>query len=191
MIDVGWSQFVGEESRKSFLDKLLSGFFKKYMSGENGLDIGYAGYLPNVKPILPTAIGIDTNYHGYDGKILPFSDNSQDYVYSSHMLEHVDDYKNMIREMHRVTKVKGFIVIVVPNKFLYEKKDYLPSRWNADHRRFYSPGSLLKEIEDSLIPNTYRIRHLQDNDKNHDYNQPDTEHSNWLYETEVVIEKIA
>lgn len=186
--DNNWSNNVGQESRKTWYKKYYSGFWDKYCQG-NGLDIGFAGYVPNVHPILPTAIGVDTNYPGYDGKILPFPDNSQDYVYSSHFLEHVDDYKTAIREQFRVVKPNGFIIIVVPSKLLYEKKDSLPSRWNADHKRMYQPSDLLREIEESLIPNSYRVRHLRENDENHDYNQSNEEHSKGEYEIEVVIQK--
>ncbi len=184
-----YAKNVGEESRKTWINKFETGFFKKYMSGK-GLDIGGTGYLENVHAILPSAIIVGLDYPGYNGRTLPFADNSQDYVYSSHMLEHVSDYKNMIQEQFRVTKPNGHIVIVVPHKFLYEKKEELPSIWNQDHKRFYTPASLLKEIEDSLQPNTYRIRHLQDNDLHHDYQQSAEEHSKGQYECEVVIQKL-
>lgn len=180
---------VGEESRKTYIDKLSNGFFLKYMYS-NGLDIGFSGYLPNVVPILHSAIGIDTNYPGYDGVTLPFDDNSQGYVYSSHCLEHISNYLQTIKEWYRVVRVGGYIITVVPHRDLYEKKLELPSRWNQDHKRFYTPASLLKEFEDSLPINSFRVRHLQDNDKGHDYNLTVDIHSPGQYEIEFVIEKI-
>lgn len=186
---------VGAESKKTYEEKLDADFFNKFMRGPNitrgcGLDIGYAGYEFDIVPILPNAIGIDFNYPGYDGKTLPFSDNSQDYVYSSHCLEHITDYKSTIQEWFRVVKKHGHIIIVVPHRDLYEKKLQLPSIWNADHKRFYTPASLLKEVEDSLPINSFRVRHLKDNDEGHDYNQPANEHSKGQYEIELVIERI-
>lgn len=180
---------VGGESRKTWEEKLSNGFFLKYMYG-NGLDVGYAGYEPGVVSILDGAIGVDLNYPGYDGKTLPFPDNSQDYVYSSHCLEHIADYKQTILEWFRVTKKGGHIITVVPHRDLYEKKLELPSNWNGDHKRFYTPGSILKEFEESLPHNSFRVRHLQDNDKYHDYDQPAGQHSKGQYELELVIEKI-
>lgn len=180
---------VGEESSKSYQQKHDNGFFKKYMSGK-GLDIGYAGYVEGTQPILDTAVGVDLNFPGYDGKTLPFPDASQDFVYSSHVLEHIEDYKNAIREWYRVTKVGGFIITVVPHRDLYEKKMSPPSRFNEGHLRFYTPASLLKEFEDSLPINTFRVRHLQDNDERHNYNDPPEVHGRWLYEIELVIQKI-
>jgi SAM-dependent methyltransferase len=185
---------VGEESRKSFDRKNtneppLPPFFSRFMRGE-GLDIGYSGYIENVVPILPKATGVDMNYPGYDGRTLPFADNSQDYVYSSHCLEHIDDYVNAIREWYRVAKVGGHIVTVVPHKFLYEKKEQLPSNWNGDHKRFYTPASLLHEFEQALEPNSYRVRFLEDGDTGFDYSIPPEQHSGGEYEITLVIQKI-
>jgi SAM-dependent methyltransferase len=182
-------RLVGEESRKTYEDKLKNGFFEKYMSGE-GLDIGFSGYLDNVVPILENAIGVDTNYPGYDGKTLPFEVCSQDYVYSSHCLEHIQDYKKAIQEWFRVTNVGGHVIIVVPHQYLYEKRKNLPSRWNGDHKRFYTPSSLLKEVEESLPTNTYRVRFLEDGDKDFDYSIDPTQHSKGQYEITLVIQKI-
>lgn len=181
---------VGTEAQQSFETKEENGFFKKYMSGESGLDIGYAGYEMNIKPILPTAIGLDINYPGYDGINLPFKENSQDYVYSSHCLEHIILYRSALKEWHRVTKIGGHIIIIVPHKYLYEKKDAPPSLWNEDHKRFYTPASLLNEVETSLEPNTYRIRLLEDGDRGFDYRIPPNNHSGGQYEITLVIEKI-
>lgn len=186
---MSWGNDVGQESRKTWLQKTLNGFFDKFMSG-NGLDIGFAGYIDGVNPILPTAIGVDTNYPGYDGRTLPFNDNSQDYVYNSHCLEHILDYKKAIQEWHRVTKTGGFIIIVVPHRDLYEKRLTLPSIFNGDHKRFYTSASLLKEVEDSLPINSYKIRHLRENDEGHVYSDPPEIHSRGLYEIELVLQKL-
>lgn len=180
---------VGGESQRTYQEKLSNGFFLKYMFG-NGLDIGYKGYEKNVVSILEGSIGIDLDTPGYDGKTLPFEDNSQQHVYSSHVLEHIADYKQAIQEWYRVVKVGGYIVTVVPHRDLYEKKLTLPSIWNKDHKRFYTPASLLKEFEYSLPVNSFRVRHLRDNDEGHDYNTPVSEHSHGAYEIELVIEKI-
>ncbi len=181
---------VGTESRRTYNDKVNNGFFDKYMSG-NGLEIGGTGYIEGVVPILPTAINIEKDYPGYDGTTLPFSSETQDYVYSSHCLEHIDNYKGSIREWFRVLKVGGHLIISVPHKDLYEKKNSPPSRFNEDHKRFYSSASLLKEIQDSLGINSVRIRHLVENDARHKYNSLDHEHSTGAYEIEVVLEKVS
>lgn len=181
---------VGEESQRTYEEKLNNGFFSTYMTGI-GLDIGYAGYISGVQPILPSAIGIDVDYPGYTDNILPFESNTQDYVYSSHCLEHIFDYRTAIREWHRVTRVGGHIVIIVPHQHLYEKRKFPPSKWNGDHKRFYLPSHLLAEVENSLVPNTYRVRLLEDGDKNFNYSLPPSTHSDGQYEITLVIQKIS
>lgn len=181
---------VGSETRKSYVVRERAGFFRRYLSGPDILEIGFRGYVGPVVPIVDQAIGIDFGYPGYDGLRLPFPDDSQDGVFSSHCLEHIDDYRTAIREWHRVTRVGGHIVIIVPHQYLYEKKRAPPSRWMPDHKRFYTPSSLMREVEDALAPNSYRVRHLADNDLHHDYSLPPEIYSNWCYEIELVIEKI-
>lgn len=181
---------VGEEARKAVRSRVKSGFYERYLSGTAILDIGYRGYVSDVVPIVPGAIGVELDYPGYDGITLPFPDQSQDAVVASHCLEHIPDFRNAIRDWFRVLRIGGFLVVMVPHQFLYEKKRELPSRYNEDHQRFYTPASLVAEIEASLDPNTYRLRHLADNDAGFDYALPPDHHSNGCYEIELVIEKI-
>jgi SAM-dependent methyltransferase len=181
----------GVEAGKTIDAKYRDGFIARYLSGPNILDIGYRGYTDDALPIVPQAIGIDLNYPGYDGKTLPFADNSQDAVFSSHCLEHIDDYRGALREWHRVLRMGGFMIVSVPHQFLYERRLSLPSRWNQDHKRFYTPASLLAEVESSLEPNTYRLRYLTDNDARFTYSSTPEVHPGGCYEIELVLEKIA
>ena len=183
------STMRGPETEKSHDRRIKSGFYDEFMFG-NGLDIGYRGSLKDAEPVLFSAIGIETDYPGYDGKTLPFSDETYDYVFSSHCLEHIENYSQAINEWFRVIKVGGHLVITVPHKFLYEKKRDLPSRWNQDHKRFYTAGKLLTEIEISLIPNSYRVVFLRDNDDGYDYSIPPEKHAAGCYEIELVLKKI-
>ncbi len=190
-MDLDASRTVGPESRKSYADKISNGFFKRFLSGAAILDIGYKGGDPAALPIMPQATGVDLDYPGYDGKTLPFPDNSQDAVYTSHCLEHIEDYRSAIREWFRVLRNGGFLVVAVPHQFLYERRVRMPSAYNRDHKRFYTPSSLLKEIEDSLEPNSYRIRHLIDNDAGFEYEVIPPNFPTGCHEIELVVEKIA
>lgn len=183
------SRKLGPETLKSNDLRKINGFYSKYMSGY-GLDIGFKGDTKDAESVLYDAIGVDKDYPNYDGKKLPFPDESQDYVFTSHVLEHILGPYAAIREWFRVLKVGGYLIIIVPHMFLYEKKFALPSRWNEDHKQFYTPDVLLREIRISLLPNSYRIRHLRDNDDNFDYKIPPNEHSGGCYEIECVIQKI-
>ncbi len=186
-----YGRTVGHEARKSYDDKLDSGFWNRYITGPNVLDIGFRGYDDDVVPIVENAIGVDLDYPGYDGTRLPFDDESQDAVFSSHCLEHIPNHLQVIQDWFRVTKLGGHIITVVPNAMLYERKVRPPSRmagWN--HQRFYTAGKLLSEFESVLVPNTYRIRHLAENDTNYRYDYPTDRHPDGCYEIELVIEKI-
>lgn len=46
---------------------------------------------------------------------LDFKDDTFDVVYSLEVIEHVKEYKNMVKEMTRVTKTGGYIFIQTPN----------------------------------------------------------------------------
>lgn len=181
---------VKGEAGKTYKLKVASGFIRKYLSGSIVLDVGFRGHVAGSVPITPDAVGVDLDFPGYDGMKLPFADESVDAIFTSHVLEHVENYKNTIQNWYRVLKIGGYIVCIVPHQYLYEKRPHLPSRWNIDHKRFYTPGSLLLEFEESLQPNSYRVRHLCDNDLWFDYNRGPDEHSYGCYEIELVIEKI-
>jgi SAM-dependent methyltransferase len=127
---------VGGEVGRTFIDRLINGFFAKYMSDPVILDIGYKGGNENAVPVLPHAIGVDLDYPGYDGIRLPFADGSVDTVFGSHVLEHVGDARLALRDWFRVLRTGGFIVCIVPHQFLYERKQNLPSNWSAAHLRF-------------------------------------------------------
>ena len=117
----------GGEPSKQHISRIENNFYGKYLSGDNVLDIG-GGDGP---AIVPHAKIIDIGFPGYDGLILPFLTSSQDAVFSSHCLEHVDDPVATLKEWFRVLKPKGHLIITVPHQHLYERKMNLPSRWNG------------------------------------------------------------
>jgi SAM-dependent methyltransferase len=183
---------VGGESSKSYDQKIETGFWSRFVTGPSVLDIGFKGYIERgFVPIMDGAIGIDLDYPGYDGRILPFADGTQDAVYSSHCLEHIADYITAIQEWHRVTKIGGHIITAVPSAQLYERKRRPPSKHNQSHMRHYTPASLLAEFETALPPNSYRVRYLAENDAGYDYDLPPDRHPTGCYEVELVIQKIA
>ena len=179
------------EAGRCYLDRIRSGFLDRYCSGSLVLDVGFTGYdNPDRKAGLPNAIGIDLDYPGYDGIRLPFDDGTVDTVFSSHCLEHILFDHAAIRDWYRVLKVGGYMVCMVPSQALYEKRRFLPSWFNVDHKRMYTPSSLAGSFEVALETNSYRVRHLAENDKGFNYNLGPDMHSDGAYEIEIVIEKI-
>lgn len=184
-------RIMGPGATKDHERRLKEGFYEQFLSGDNILDIGFRGGEPLSQPITAKAIGIELDYPGYDGRTLPFPDCSQDAVFSSHCLEHIQDYKEIISDWYRVLKIGGFLIAAVPHRDLYERKKFLPSRFNGDHRRMYTPATLLCEFEESLPVGGHRVRLLRDIDQGFDYTLPPEQHAKGSYEIELVIEKIA
>jgi 2-polyprenyl-3-methyl-5-hydroxy-6-metoxy-1,4-benzoquinol methylase len=102
---------------------------------------------------------------------LPYGDGSFDVVVSSEVLEHIHDGKAAVRELVRVLKPGGDLVVTVPR--------YLPERvcWALSaayhhepggHIRIYRKGELVRLLEDAGT-RCWRIRyrhglHAQTND---------------------------
>ena len=180
---------IGREASKSHAARIYSGFYRCWLSGRDVLDIGFRGGLGEAEPVVPQATGIDLGYPGYDGVYLPFSDGSQDSIYSSHCLEHMNEPEAVIKEWFRVLRVGGYLVTVVPHQYLYERRLELPSA-HPDHLRFFTPSSLLALFELAMPVNYFRVRHLQDNDLFYDYSVWPDKHPVGCYEIELVLEKI-
>lgn len=64
-------------------------------------------------------------------------DETYDFVYSSHCLEHMHDPEVALRNWIRITKRGGHIAFAVPHEIFYEKYNW-PSRFNTDHKTSWS-----------------------------------------------------
>lgn len=186
----------GIEVSKLDQEREKSGFYKKYTSGM-GLDIGFKGLgCPDgMITVVPNAMGVDLDTPGYDGRRLPVPYESVDFVFASHVLEHISDYVGALQEWHRVLKYGGYLILLLPHGHLYEKSYYIPGPWPScpDHKRVYTPARLLREIEESLRPNSYRIVSLKDNDQNFNYDRALKEPPEFYtecFEIELVLKKI-
>lgn len=120
------------ESTKSRARREREGFFDKYCQGF-GLDVGYGG-----DPVVSNVRGWDFE-HGDAQLLRGLEDESFDFVYSSHLLEHLPDAKLAIKNWWRVLKPGGYMLLYLPHRDLYEKKATLPSRFNYDHVHFFLP----------------------------------------------------
>lgn len=163
-----------------WLGEKTPAFIEQYLSGTI-VDVGGQGEIPgaiNVQPGHP-------DYNGYDLAYV-----NVDTVFSSHTLEHMEDCHRALRAWFAAVKVGGYLIIVVPHLHLYERKWSLPSHWNPDHKRFYTPAGLLMDIELALEPNSYRIRHMADHDEDFVYTRTPDQHPVGNFSIEVVLEKI-
>ena len=137
---LGRKQSLGETA-KARSRREREGFFEKYCQGY-GLDIGYGG-----DPIVSNVRGWDFE-HGDAQYINGLDDESFDFVYSSHLLEHLPDPELSLKNWWRVLKPGGYLLLYLPHRDLYEKKKNLPSRFNDDHMHFFLPEE--EDLPDTL-----------------------------------------
>ena len=124
-----------------------------YLRGR-GVDLGFGTF-----KVLPHAIGVDNGNHEQFGhSIHPdirvdtcermdvFASQSMDFVYSSHLLEHIDNYKAALMEWWRLVKVGGYMVLYLPHK------DYYPNIGqpgaNPDHKHDFLPRDIIDAMAD-------------------------------------------
>ena len=167
---------------------MREGFFEKYCKGE-GLDICYGADL-----IIPGCSGWD--FRNGDAQYLAgVEDESFDFVYSSHGLEHMYDVRTSLKNWFRVVKKGEYFLLSIPHRDLYEKKKSLPSRWNGDHKHMFLIGKaeppdtldIVEEIKCSL--ENYDIKYIKTCDEGHTINNP-LVHSDGEYQIEIVLQKI-
>ena len=117
--------------------KWLSGYFKDlYCSDYNLVRLLRAQKI--AKGSAHLFMGDATNY--------PVRDGSFDYVFFNHVLEHIPDDLQALKEAHRILKPGGKVILGVPNegvatwRLAYALKPSI--RRATDHLHFYTPKSI-------------------------------------------------
>jgi SAM-dependent methyltransferase len=122
------------------LEKLIKGSI--ISDTDKWVDVGcgerpYEAFFPN-----KTYIGVDVETSGrdkhlknpdyfYDGKILPFEENSIDGVLSTQVLEHVLSPEQYLKEIYRVLKPGGKLIISTPFVWQEHEIPYDFIRWTS------------------------------------------------------------
>jgi len=105
-------------------------------------------------------------------------------------LQNIADYRAAIQDWFASVAPGGHLIIIVPHAFLYERQLTLPSPWSKRARRLYTPASLMAEVEEALVPNSYRVRWLGDVDRGYPYQAPNDEEPLSESDVAVVLESI-
>ena len=136
-----------------------------------GLDIGCGQY-----KAYPHFIGVDngkqyggrnvTDISGDGTDLSLFADDSLDFVFSSHFLEHVEDYITTLWEWWRVIKPGGHLVLYLPHKDLYPNIGEKGA--NPDHKHDYHPDDIKTAMVD-VVDQMYKgwdllINEVRDHD---------------------------
>lgn len=125
------------ETAKSHNRRLKENWFVQYAPEEYpGIDIGCG-----IDPINKTFLKWDSVYGDGDATFMDgIPDDSFLTVYASHILEHLQDPVEAVKNWWRILKPGGHLIVCVPHVFLYEQKEELPSNWNSDHKWFWHPN---------------------------------------------------
>ena len=128
------------EQSKSVKRRFNDGHFhNKYFVG-HGIDIG-AGpdCLDRYKHVFKQMIKVDPWdwEHGDAQYMATVQDNTYDFVVASHCFEHMVDPYIALENWIRIVKPGGYIIITIPEEFLYERGIW-PSINNTDHKFSFS-----------------------------------------------------
>lgn len=142
-----------------------------YCQGK-GLDIGCGR-----RKGWPSMIGVDNlkDYGGLKNKpadvdvvtnsedLSMFTDASMDYVFSSHNLEHMVDYKAVLKEWWRVIKPGGNLVLYLPHKNFYPNIGQPGG--NPDHKHDFLPDDIITAMKEigswELLENEERNKGIE------------------------------
>jgi 2-polyprenyl-3-methyl-5-hydroxy-6-metoxy-1,4-benzoquinol methylase len=151
-----------------FLSSVKLEYLKKHVSGLSVLDVGagrcyYSKWLSKHSPERTiTAIDkLDLENKDYSGfkyvkydleKSFPFQDQTFDTILAFDVIEHIENEKQIAREIYRVAKTGGIIIGSVP----HDNDGFLPAynltfkhRKDLTHKRYYTEECLEKTLADS------------------------------------------
>lgn len=122
------------ETAKSFDRRVREGWFDRYVRPAV-IDIGCGE-----DPLIPEATKYDILWGSQDAVFCrEIPDQAFATVYASHVLEHLWHPTVALQSWNRILEPGGRIIVCVPHRHLYEKRQLLPSRWNEDHKTFWLP----------------------------------------------------
>lgn len=136
------------ETSNGFESRKIKYLLPRYTRGRV-LEIGCG-----MEKAFPHFIGYDSGHHfgqgaanvmGDAGDLSLFSDESFDAVFSSHVLEHMEDMSAALAEWSRVIKPGGFLCLYVPSANLYPKCGEPGA--NPDHKHDIYPGDVEKLLK--------------------------------------------
>lgn len=181
------------ETGKAHPRRLREGWFDKYAPADKvGIDLGCS-----FDPLNLTFRRFDIVFGDGDATVLEGIPQETFWtIYASHLLEHIQYPTKAIQRWYEVLKTGGHLIILVPHRDLYEKKKFLPSMWNPDHKYFWLPDeeqppctkSLKKEVL-LAIPNA-NIVSLRVLDEGYDYALQRNEHPIGEYSIELIVQKV-
>ena len=178
---------VQKETSVAKARRVKENFFDFYCKG-NGIDIGYGGDAITDNCDTWDIENGDAHY------INKFISKKFNYIYSSHLLEHLENPHLALTNWWKILDTDGFLILYVPDRDLYEKKKTLPSKFSLDHKYFFTVDEYDPPHTLGLIPliekclSNYKIIYAKVCNEGCTITDPNI-HSNGEYSIEVVIKK--
>jgi predicted SAM-dependent methyltransferase len=122
---------MSRETSRARARRIDEGLYETVFVG-TGIDIGCGD-----DQILPSCIPWDID-QGDAHDLAGIDNESLDYVYSSHCLEHLADPRRALLRWWEVLRPGGRMLFIVPDEDLYEQGTW-PSRYNSDHKVTFTP----------------------------------------------------
>ncbi len=108
----------------------------------------------------PHFTGVDNGHHAREfgwqykpdivvedcARLEVFRDESMDAVFSSHLLEHIEDYRAALREWWSLIKPGGHLVLYLPHKDFYPNIGQPGA--NPDHKHDFDPEDIVQAMKD-------------------------------------------
>ncbi len=144
----------------------------EYTRGK-GLDLGCGPF-----KLYSHFIGVDNGHHwGTKGvdvvqdceKLDLFASQSLDFVFSSHLLEHIEDYKSALKEWWRVIKPGGYLILYLPHKDFYPNIGEEGA--NPDHKHDFEQFSIKHTMDDWCYPFDLLINKERNKDQEYSFLQ--------------------
>lgn len=124
--------------------------------GESGFDLG-CGAAKLFEHFLGIDSGLDARLFGVAMKpdiVVPtcerlamFADEATETVFSSHLLEHIENYRAALAEWARLVKVGGHLILYLPHRDLYPRMG-TPGA-NPDHKHDFHPDDIRAAMADA------------------------------------------
>lgn len=112
---------------------------------------GYTVTPADVAPQFPDCLAIDANAP------LPFADQSFDLIWSSEVIEHLEDPAASLAELRRVIRPGGDIILTTPNSYMWlfrliARAGLTPQRiQRADHLHYFDLEAIRAMAPDALL----------------------------------------
>ncbi|WP_148707808.1 methyltransferase domain-containing protein [Komagataeibacter melaceti] len=170
---------------------MYSNFLAEFVD-KDAIDIAViGGVLPDTADDIMTGLVIWVNAASSGQSCLQNLTSGRNCILMRNVLQQIDDPRALIREAFEKLATGGRLVITVPHQFLFERKLRLPSRYTDSSIRFYTPATLLLQVEEAIDMNECRVRLLKDDDRNYDYSSPLEQLPSGQKRIVLVVERIA